>query len=138
MGGCNSFSESGVLKGLQSQPFMVVGKFRLSWLFMNTDEYLGADVGHPGPGVAKPSVTGLVFSYDEGATRYAAHRNSAASSRNHRVVAEDDGAGAGAIYRIPKDPPKEGHFLPRWSIGRRVQHRGDCRIGGNTRHVHVN
>ena len=72
MGGCNSFSESGVLKGLQSQPFMVVGKFRLSWLFMNTDEYLGADVGHPGPGVAKPSVTGLVFSYDEGATRYAA------------------------------------------------------------------
>jgi eukaryotic translation initiation factor 2C len=34
--------------------------------------YLGADVGHPGPGVAKPSVTGLVYSYDEGATRYAA------------------------------------------------------------------
>ena len=34
--------------------------------------YVGADVGHPGPGVAKPSVTGLVFSYDEGATRYAA------------------------------------------------------------------
>jgi eukaryotic translation initiation factor 2C len=34
--------------------------------------YSGADVGHPGPGVAKPSVTGLVFSYDEGATRYAA------------------------------------------------------------------
>ena len=34
--------------------------------------FLGADVGHPGPGVAKPSVTGLVFSYDEGATRYAA------------------------------------------------------------------
>ena len=33
---------------------------------------IGADVGHPGPGVAKPSVTGLVFSYDEGATRYAA------------------------------------------------------------------
>jgi hypothetical protein len=32
---------------------------------------LGADVGHPGPGVAKPSVTGLVYSYDEGATRYA-------------------------------------------------------------------
>ena len=30
----------------------------------------GADVGHPGLGVAKPSVTGLVFSYDEGATRY--------------------------------------------------------------------
>jgi len=56
LGGCNSSSESGVLAGLQSQPFMIVG----------------ADVGHPGPGVAKPSVTGLVFSYDEGATRYAA------------------------------------------------------------------
>ena len=34
--------------------------------------YLGADVGHPGPGIAKPSVTGLVFSYDDRATRYAA------------------------------------------------------------------
>jgi eukaryotic translation initiation factor 2C len=56
LGGCNSSSESGVLAGLQSQPFMIVG----------------ADVGHPGPGVAKPSVTGLVFSYDEAATRYAA------------------------------------------------------------------
>ena len=32
----------------------------------------GYDVGHPGPGVAKPSITGLVFSYDQGATRYAA------------------------------------------------------------------
>jgi hypothetical protein len=30
--------------------------------------HTGADVGHPGPGVAKPSVTGLVFSYNEGAT----------------------------------------------------------------------
>ena len=34
--------------------------------------YLGADVGHLGPGIAKPSVTGLVFSYDDRATRYAA------------------------------------------------------------------
>jgi hypothetical protein len=34
--------------------------------------YLGADVGHPGPGVAKPSVIGLIYSYDEGAIRYAA------------------------------------------------------------------
>jgi eukaryotic translation initiation factor 2C len=29
-------------------------------------------IGHPGPGVVKPSVTGLMFSYNEGATRYAA------------------------------------------------------------------
>ncbi|KAF8811942.1 argonaute-like protein [Phlegmacium glaucopus] len=56
LGGCNSSSESGVLTGLQKEPFMIVG----------------ADVGHPGPGVAKPSVTGIVFSYDQGATRYAA------------------------------------------------------------------
>ena len=34
--------------------------------------YPGADVGHPGPGVAKLSVTGLVFSYDQGAATYAA------------------------------------------------------------------
>ena len=40
--------------------------------FINIDMYTGADVSHPGPDIAKPSVTGLVFSYDEGATRYAA------------------------------------------------------------------
>ena len=40
--------------------------------FINIDMYTGADVGHPGPGIAKPSVTGLVFSYDEGAMRYTA------------------------------------------------------------------
>jgi eukaryotic translation initiation factor 2C len=51
---------------------MIVGESCSVWLSINTDLYLGADVGHPGPGVAKPSVTGLVFSYDEGATRYAA------------------------------------------------------------------
>jgi eukaryotic translation initiation factor 2C len=56
LGGCNSSTESSVLTGLQKQPFMIVG----------------ADVGHPGPGVAKPSVTGLVFSYDLGATKYVA------------------------------------------------------------------
>jgi len=56
LGGCNSSSESDVLTVLKREPYMVVG----------------ADVGHPGPGVAKPSVTGLVFSYDAGATKYAA------------------------------------------------------------------
>lgn len=29
-------------------------------------------IGHPGPGVVKSSVTGLMFSYNEDATRYAA------------------------------------------------------------------
>lgn len=56
LGGCNSSSESGILKDIQREPFMIVG----------------ADVGHPGPGVAKPSVTGVVFSHDPGATKYAA------------------------------------------------------------------
>ena len=53
---------------------MIVGKSRScsSWHFINTDIYTGADVGHPDHGIAKPSVTGLVFSCDEGATRYAA------------------------------------------------------------------
>ena len=60
---------------------MVIGE---SWShtigsFINI--YAGADVGHPGPGVAKPSVTGLVFflrsrCYE---IRYS-DRNSAASS----------------------------------------------------------
>jgi len=59
LGGCNSSSDSGVLASLQAEPFMIVG----------------ADIGHPGPGIAKPSVTGLVFSYDQGATRYAALSN---------------------------------------------------------------
>ena len=32
----------------------------------------GANVGHLGPGVAKLSIMGLVFSYDEDAMRYSA------------------------------------------------------------------
>lgn len=34
--------------------------------------YLGADVGHPGPGVLKPSVASLVWSYDLYASKYMA------------------------------------------------------------------
>ena len=98
-GGCNSFSDSGLLAGLQSQPFMIVGKSFSSWRSINTNKYLGADVGHPGPGVAKPSVTGLVFSYDEGATIRCFHGNTTTSSWNHWVVAEDDGASARGIYQ---------------------------------------
>jgi eukaryotic translation initiation factor 2C len=33
---------------------------------------MGADVGHPGPGVQKPSVTSVVYSHDEFATQYVA------------------------------------------------------------------
>ncbi|PPQ82396.1 hypothetical protein CVT25_008357 [Psilocybe cyanescens] len=36
---------------------------------------MGADVSHPGPGVQKPSVTSLVYSFDACATQYAALTN---------------------------------------------------------------
>ena len=52
---------------------MIVGEsWSISFHFVFINICPGADVGHPGPGVAKPSVTGIVFSYDQGATRYAA------------------------------------------------------------------
>ncbi|KAF5387039.1 hypothetical protein D9615_001654 [Tricholomella constricta] len=54
-GGYNSLTQSKVLDELRKEPFMI----------------MGADVGHPGPGIMKPSVTSLVWSYDEYATRYA-------------------------------------------------------------------
>ncbi|KAH9483636.1 Protein argonaute-3 [Psilocybe cubensis] len=56
LGGTNFFSTSEALKEIKSEPFMI----------------MGADVGHPGPGVQKPSVTGIVYSYDQNATRYVA------------------------------------------------------------------
>ena len=34
--------------------------------------FVGADVGHPGPGEQKPSITSVTFSYDVNATRYVA------------------------------------------------------------------
>jgi hypothetical protein len=66
------------------------------WSFINN--HSGADVGHPGPGVAKPSVTGVVFSYDKEATGYA------------------------ALTEIQHEAAKEVDLFPRWSIGRRIQH----------------
>ncbi|KAG5653267.1 hypothetical protein H0H81_001427 [Sphagnurus paluster] len=44
------------LDELRKEPFMI----------------MGADVGHPGPGIMKPSVTSLVWSYDQYATKYSA------------------------------------------------------------------
>lgn len=59
---------------LQAQLFMIVGKswFYSGWLSLNVDVYVVDNVCLSGPGVSKPSVTGLIFFYDEGATRYAA------------------------------------------------------------------
>ncbi|KIM49646.1 hypothetical protein M413DRAFT_113312 [Hebeloma cylindrosporum] len=56
LGGCNSTAESPVMHQLKTQPFMI----------------MGADVGHPGPGEQKPSITSLTFSYDKNATQYVA------------------------------------------------------------------
>ncbi|KAG6832694.1 hypothetical protein H0H92_012266 [Tricholoma furcatifolium] len=59
LGGYNSLTESTAIDALRKEPFMI----------------MGADVGHPAPGIMKPSMTSLVWSYDEYATRYAAFTN---------------------------------------------------------------
>ncbi|KAF8970921.1 Piwi domain-containing protein [Flammula alnicola] len=57
LGGRNSKGSSLIMEQLEKEPFMI----------------MGADVGHPGPGVQKPSVTSLVYSLDQHhATQYAA------------------------------------------------------------------
>ncbi|KAG1736714.1 Piwi domain-containing protein [Suillus lakei] len=57
LGGTNSMPRSGALEKLMSAPFMV----------------MGADVGHPAPGmVNQPSVASLVYSFDRYAVRYEA------------------------------------------------------------------
>lgn len=57
LGGVNSLPRSGALEKLTSAPFMVIG----------------ADVGHPAPGmVNQPSVASLVYSFDRYAVRYEA------------------------------------------------------------------
>ncbi|KAG2348507.1 Piwi-domain-containing protein [Suillus weaverae] len=57
LGGVNSLPRSGALEKLMSAPFMVIG----------------ADVGHPAPGmINQPSVASLVYSYDRYAVRYEA------------------------------------------------------------------
>ena len=56
--------ESEVLTVLQRQHVWSLVSFHIN-------PYPETDVGHPGPGLAKPSVKGLVFSYDHGAAKYA-------------------------------------------------------------------
>ena len=41
-------------------------------MLLNFTRFVGADVGHPGPGDLKPSITSLTFSYDINATQYVA------------------------------------------------------------------
>ncbi|KAL0580200.1 hypothetical protein V5O48_001793 [Marasmius crinis-equi] len=56
LGGSNFAVDSEAMTGFRRAPSMV----------------MGADVGHPGPGVARPSVASLVWSTDAYATRYSA------------------------------------------------------------------
>ncbi|CAA7260881.1 unnamed protein product [Cyclocybe aegerita] len=57
LGGRNSHASSAqIMRLLQREPFII----------------MGADVGHPSPGIQKPSVSSLVYSHDEHATEYAA------------------------------------------------------------------
>ncbi|KAF9486279.1 Piwi-domain-containing protein [Pholiota conissans] len=56
LGGINVAPISRVINMLQRVPYMI----------------MGIDVGHPGPGVQKPSITSLVYSTDRYATKYVA------------------------------------------------------------------
>ncbi|KAF9484944.1 argonaute-like protein [Pholiota conissans] len=56
LGGINSIGISPAMEQFKQQPFMI----------------MGADVGHPGPGVQKPSVTSLVYSHDKHGAQYVA------------------------------------------------------------------
>lgn len=59
---------------LKGAPFMIMGKnpTTLMIYLLNSTCFVGADVGHPGPGEQKPSITSLTFSYDVNATQYVA------------------------------------------------------------------
>jgi hypothetical protein len=56
--------------------------------------FLGADVCHPDPGVAKHSVTGLVFSYDEGAMPLSASTVHEEFSMAHGLQFDDSASSA--------------------------------------------
>jgi hypothetical protein len=70
--------------------------------------YLGADIGHPGPGVAKPSAASLTFSYDEGLI-YSVNGNTATPSQDF-----PGGSPAHSNISIP-----HVRFLPYLSNGSR-------------------
>ena len=71
LGGLNFSSKSEVLDYIKEQPFMITGE---SWSLFGLTFYKhpGDDVSHPVPVVAKTSVMGIVFSYNEGTMRYTA------------------------------------------------------------------
>ncbi|KAJ7756889.1 argonaute-like protein [Mycena maculata] len=56
LGGANALVDSPALRDLQSKPFMI----------------MGADVAHPSPGTARPSVSSLVWSHDQHGAAYCA------------------------------------------------------------------
>lgn len=52
--------------------YMIMGTFSNFVLYLLTFIHSGADVGHPGAGTQKPSVTSFVYSWDQYAAKYAA------------------------------------------------------------------
>lgn len=67
---------------------MLVGPFLYALFFflqVNLTLQSGADVSHPGPGSTLPSVSGVVSSMDELATRYTATTN-VQETRVERIV----------------------------------------------------
>ncbi|KAF9463147.1 Piwi domain-containing protein [Collybia nuda] len=56
LGGYNALTDTSIMRQLSQEPYMI----------------MGADVGHPAPGVKRPSITSLVWSHDRFATQYAA------------------------------------------------------------------
>lgn len=76
MGGINSIPRGQGLDWIAGQPTMVVGKPLLEYNLDSEASCLtnaaGADVSHPGPGVMKPSITGIAYSLDPEASKYCA------------------------------------------------------------------
>lgn len=75
LGGKNStITESSTYAEMQKTATMIVGscilpsQSQITLIVLNE----GADVGHPSPGVRKPSVASLVYSLDRDAIRYSA------------------------------------------------------------------
>ena len=125
--GCLNCSHSWLLASLSLLP--------VSFLLKLTWHTLGADVGNLGPGVVKPSVMGLVFSLDEGATRYAALMDIQQS--RVEVIESFQQMMERALrwfIEFQKMPPRRVIFF--WDgVSEGVYNTGHCRIDGHSRLV---
>ncbi|KAH7929773.1 Piwi-domain-containing protein [Leucogyrophana mollusca] len=91
LGGVNSMPRSSALNKLAAAPYMIVG----------------ADIGHPGPGVnTQPSVASLVFSHDRYAVEYSAFI-AIQRPRLEKIVFFRDGLSEGEYEAVGKAEIKE-------------------------------